>query len=1145
MKPESGNRLKLQTAVSRARMMLKQHLEWLPGFVIREQSDESNPVTDDTKVSWLYFANDRKIKEKRISRDDIRIAESAIKKLVYRFPRALPEIVTSVGEWQSRMNYVLEICKGWVHDGQVPNFDSVLQSDVLPRRWSRRMRLAMRANPSLSSLLEALGYLELTGLQSPSIQAIQWVEENSLSLSKLAASDQWNAKQTISLQYSMWRARHVMPPRLLANLSELFSNTNAYHYPKAKALKRIDDYQTKVKETLKRRSDYQETLQKRTPESRKPRKNVVGKMVHDLFIQSFEVKQKRQQKLLQLMDMWLTSDFVSSIAYLKQELDANEKRWLRILNQAQARRLPARITEDVDRLKAESESLENDAKPFLETVDRFCSSLQKISPRYHFRETQEFDWLAILGQLPVYLRTGMFLRWTNYVERDFARCADLMFTLGQLASLLKKHKLSKSLVEHWESLSGNNNDDLVMNACDNFSGDRKILGGMIRLLGRLLAPHPTRISSSMLESTASFFAGAKDIELAEKMMRELGGTDKLYVESEEVELAIRFSRSFADSCAILKVIAKDYESRESLQGLSPLADHVELKSAIAQIVRDKQLGKLEHLHWICLILKHFGSIGNCLDQMAAACSCNENADQKWIASYPDAFRDSLTRLAKHSGSAEKTAGRILGKDFPNRNALQTEKNVIESKLAAMPNPDSELALRLAGRLKNIEGFLQTANEVSLQRAENLIDKIAARTRHEVVEQFVHHGREISISRFRGSPNADAVLEKLLQPKYGRLLAGILQLTPGNQKLGLRLLFETEAGTTDCFDTEPANTQFVEAMETAGVNPAPWIQGESWTEKTKSGQPYTLEFTNEVFDYLLMGFHFDTCLSPGSVNFFSAIANAVDINKKVLYGKTANGKVIGRCLFVLNNRFQILTFQRYQHDEASQFEDAVNRFAKVLAEKMNTVLGSEGPVRNLVACEWYDDGAVAGEPGHFAPGGAVERAIEAAPLGGKLAAVLALATRQELVNHLQQVLHLASEADCQEFKRDLLQELAQEPELGVRQRIELATFANEQELKPFIKQFLADLKAKPLLRFLKRDYCCEYCKCFKSCGTYADVFGLLAELNASMCLRAIRATRPATIRSDLEDTNKYRRPFLALAHRQLGRDALADRLLAKS
>ena len=1141
MKPENGNRLKLQTAVSRARMMLKQNLEWLPGFVMLPQSDKCN-TTEASAAGWFYFANDRSIKEKKISREDIRVAESTVKKLVYRFPRALPELVASVDEWQSRMNYVLTICKSWVHDGQAPKFECVLESDAMPRRWVNRMTSAMKANPKLTPLLQSLGYLELTGLETPSIRSIQWVEENAWPLSKLCSSNQWDSKQSISMLCLIWRARLLLSPGLLNNLAELFSNTNAYHCPTAKkAFQRIDGYKAQLKAINKKKQQQHETSQGRTPKAPSVRQ-VIGKNVHDLFVLTLGLKQKQQQKIFQLLDLWLTSGFVLSIADFKQQLDAYEKRWLRLLNQAETQQfLPPVFDETLSILKTETDSLEHNSKPVIEAISQFCSCLKKVSPKYHFRQMQDFHWHAILIQLPENLRIRMFVRWCDYAERDLTRCDDLIFTLGHLATLLKKHKPSKSLIAHWESLLGDYDDDFVTNACDSFPDDRKVLSGTIRLLGRIMAPHPANISTSILESISSFFAGAKDIDVAERMLREMGGVEELYVASEEVKLAILFSSSISDSCEILKVIADKYEFMESLKGLAPLAEHPGLKSAIAQLVRSKQLGKLENLHWICLVLKHFGFIDECLNQMTNSCSFNENSDHSWIANYPEAFQEPLSRLASHSNSAEKIADRILGKDIPNRTALKNEKRSVESKLAAIADLDSELAVRLAGRLNNINSYLHKADNVSPRRAKNLIDKLEARVLYEIVDQFVCNGSEIAKQHFRGSPNAEVVLEKLLQPKYGRLLAEILQLTPDNQKLGLRLLFESEAGTTDCFNSEPANVRFLESMEAAGVELVPWVQSESWEEQTKTGQPYTLEFTNEIFDYLLMGFHFDTCLSPGETNFFSTIANAVDINKKVLYGKTADGNVIGRCLFVLNNRFRILTFQRYQHDASFQFDDAVNRYAKALSEKMNTKLGSEGPVQNLVASQWYDDGAVAGEPGYFNVGGDIDRAIEAARQGEKLNAILAMTSRSELVSQLRQILYLASNTNCKQFKQNLLHELALEPKLSTRHRIELATFASEQDLKPFIKQILGGQKTKPLFRFLKQDYCCDYCSQFNTCGSYQSVFGMLLELNASICLRAIRCTRRSAICSDEKETNECRRRFLALAHRRLGRTALADRL----
>ena len=248
--------------------------------------------------------------------------------------------------------------------------------------------------------------------------------------------------------------------------------------------------------------------------------------------------------------------------------------------------------------------------------------------------------------------------------------------------------------------------------------------------------------------------------------------------------------------------------------------------------------------------------------------------------------------------------------------------------------------------------------------------------------------------------------------------------------------------------------------------------------------------------------------------------------------------------MLNEHFQILTFQRYQHDRSSGFEEAVGRYATKLAEKMNTVLGSKGVVPNLVATEWHDDGAVAGAQGYFDIDGAVGRAIKAAPKGEKLTALLSMVSPSQLTSQLSLILQLAQHVDCQTFQQNFLCHLAEEAELMLRHRIELATFAREQGLTPWIKVFMSPVKIKSLLRFLKREYCCEFCSSFVSCGTYQVVFGMLVDLNPSVGLRGLRSIQPVTIRDDESDKNKYRRPLLALAHRRLGRTVLADRLLQK-
>ena len=156
-----------------------------------------------------------------------------------------------------------------------------------------------------------------------------------------------------------------------------------------------------------------------------------------------------------------------------------------------------------------------------------------------------------------------------------------------------------------------------------------------------------------------------------------------------------------------------------------------------------------------------------------------------------------------------------------------------------------------------------------------------------------------------------LIDKLLSPPYEMAFPEILRLPKPDQTLGLRLLFETEGESTKCFELEPANLEFIQKLKDKSINLGPWLTSETWQEKTVDGKPYNLFFTDQVIDYLLMGFHFQTCLTPGNVNFYSTLSNAVDINKKALYGKTATGQIIGRCLFALNDHGEVVTFHLSQ------------------------------------------------------------------------------------------------------------------------------------------------------------------------------------------------------------------------------------------
>ncbi|MDD9944198.1 MAG: hypothetical protein OXU20_24350, partial [Myxococcales bacterium] len=118
---------------------------------------------------------------------------------------------------------------------------------------------------------------------------------------------------------------------------------------------------------------------------------------------------------------------------------------------------------------------------------------------------------------------------------------------------------------------------------------------------------------------------------------------------------------------------------------------------------------------------------------------------------------------------------------------------------------------------------------------------------------------------------------------------------------------------------------------------------------------TLALEGDPLEVFHMGGHFKTCLSPDSFNFFSVISNAVDINKRVLYGRDPEGRVQGRCLLALTDAGGIVTFHPYSHDPKKDFLLHVREFVTELAREMNVLPVPGGSISNLVASEWYDDG----------------------------------------------------------------------------------------------------------------------------------------------------------------------------------------------
>ncbi|MBN1892979.1 hypothetical protein JW906_00710 [bacterium] len=120
----------------------------------------------------------------------------------------------------------------------------------------------------------------------------------------------------------------------------------------------------------------------------------------------------------------------------------------------------------------------------------------------------------------------------------------------------------------------------------------------------------------------------------------------------------------------------------------------------------------------------------------------------------------------------------------------------------------------------------------------------------------------------------------------------------NKRLLKRLLNDEVKKEHSGYAGHPENRRFLKQLEQSGADSAAWLKG---LEKTWdiNGRMLTVYTENHPLKIFQMGNLFDTCLKVGGMYDYSVVANAYEVNKRVLYLKDETGRIIGRRLLLLN------------------------------------------------------------------------------------------------------------------------------------------------------------------------------------------------------------------------------------------------------
>lgn len=485
----------------------------------------------------------------------------------------------------------------------------------------------------------------------------------------------------------------------------------------------------------------------------------------------------------------------------------------------------------------------------------------------------------------------------------------------------------------------------------------------------------------------------------------------------------------------------DWDSPESKSLLRAARDE-RARNLFRECLKDgeqRRLRDFARLHRAATALAQDASI------VEPPCPAVDEDEFGWL---PEPLRDAARELQARVGG--RSLDRALREDVMRPERLEAEVAALETKL---PAADPRRAPHLRERLEMLRARAAAPAALPPARLEACRARLERRVRRARLAAWTEVLQTVLNERLPAglAPPEDRTEQEIM--------TSLADLCQAERDLGWRLLALRGTAGVDLRD-EPANAAWQERMEAHGLDLAPWLSPKPGPEVVSpKGRTLRFAFETDPLEIFQMGRWFGTCLSPGDMNFFSTVAVAADLNKRVLIARDPRGTPQVRCLFALTRRGDLLAFHVYAHEEGAWARERVHAIAVEVASAVGTRLVPAGQVETLVAPAWYDDGPVdlTGRLGQFQGDGPLVAEIRAAE-PGELPRILVEALGRELLDCAieQIVTHRVFTEDP--VRLVALGPLLRDRPLSVRVTLEVA--GTVAELDP-------DFARELLLRFLRR------------------------------------------------------------------------------
>lgn len=1151
MKPERARDRWKSLGIARAKMFLKAHLEWLDGVPIAQSIG---------RVEWQTRPRVGSPCTKTIvvDRHLLHQTQTALTVLTRHFPDALPKLIDDVPSWQQNVARLLECLKSAIHQGTDVVSTQATPVDTLSKPQKRVVEQLMRSRPALAPMLQTVVWSGW--VISPARDfLIPWIAHNAEWIDEFLQNS--GVDYALSMILLVGDLVRVDGEECLQFLKPILADATTFHVVTSNFNETLQQFLGKLKAWKNPKSP--------PPQLHPTQEISYGRRIVDFLYWLSDQDHPTRRRAIHIAALVFRDPLVRSWRNAWEASISLSRRTIRSLSQF-AKVMPiADFHEELQRITSAFEEKLNEHPlrfPVAEILS--CVQLLAVERSAEFNESL----CGLLAAVPIGLsdgllnRDGYALRLSLVSEASRLESSKRAILYLDLSRRFFSNKLNHDFqLRPWDGLifSWNRNSYAYWSPYNILCNEQLRLGRWPDFFAALdrLRGHPS-YAYCRNDTIVWLLQVSRDVDQACDRFQQL-------------------PQGVLESCTLEKLRTADLLESNDFA----FVEFLELIGS-SDSVQDSQLAAIRILYsafadagWESLIptllkMKRATDVARVATQFQIAKSSGDppsfiqfpttTAIPEWAASLPSALHSCVGIFSTVFPDSRQRLLRILEKQFPDPHKLQSEIAAIQER-ARLSSP---LPVNLQKRLENLSSRLHHSrcpSDVALIRMQgrlhealmnDVFQDAGSRIEASLTGFFDRRGdsnpiasqrlpvpEELDCDRYTKTRRVHGAVPRSKPPVAAHhllLIQEILKLDEPFRKYGMRLLRRRWGNVRWDLEQEPQNRRFLDGLLARGIRTEPWFSSrECQIAVEGQDRPWTLALESDEVEQLLMGYHFSTCLSPGDINFFSAVSNAIDINKRVLYARDWQGHVMGRCLIAIGDTGGIVVFRPYCQTNTADFPKHVAQFVSNLAADMGTVVLHNDRVSKLVAPNWYDDGTHDLGNSISSDGSPVRVAIQNAS-EQTLIATLDAALSPVPMNRalLELIIRLPEFETRPELVRPLLPLFNQyEGSLPMSTRVCVARLSHLAGMRDVAARLLdskaCEWIARELIRY--RDFHSQA----------GNALILLSEYRPSAALRIVRATRTRSVRRDEDETEYLRRRLLFKCFSALGRDHLAAKMVIQT